>query len=250
MSPSPRGRVPRQMWAFLGSMAAGACALTFALLGERRWAALWIVTAIGAGVAARVWSRRSPAPMPHWFRWVLFLPRTFQSPDRLKAILRPQPREHVLEIGPGVGIHALPIAGTFAPDGVLDVLDVQQAMLDDLVRRARSAGLNNVRPEVGDVQSLPYPDRSFDAAYLISVLGEVADAPMALRELHSETRGTASRRRDLRRPRFHLRADIEGADGGRGIRVRTAARAQSRVLRVVPESGRELNVDSQNLRRR
>jgi hypothetical protein len=106
------------MWAFLGSMAAGAAALPFAVLGELGWAAVCLVVAIGAGVAARVWSHRSPTPMPHWLRWVLFLPRTSQSAGRLKAILQPRPGERLLEIGPGVGIHALPVGAALAPDGI------------------------------------------------------------------------------------------------------------------------------------
>jgi ubiquinone/menaquinone biosynthesis C-methylase UbiE len=121
--------------------------------------------------------------MPHWMRWVLFLPRTFQTPERLKAILRPRPGERLLEVGPGVGIHALPVAAALAPDGVLDVVDVQPAMLKDLVARAATGGVYNVRPQVGDARRLPYSAHSFDGAYLISVLGEIADEPAALCEL-------------------------------------------------------------------
>jgi SAM-dependent methyltransferase len=176
--------MPPQMWAFLGSMAAGAAALAFAVLGEVGWAAACLVVAIGAGVAARVWSHRAPAPMPHWIRWVLFLPRTSQSADRLKAILQPQPGERLLEIGPGVGIHALPVGAALALDGILHVLDIQRDMLQDLRRRAARAALKNLREVVGDAQRLPYPDCTFDAAYLISVLGEVPDEQAALRELH------------------------------------------------------------------
>ena len=176
--------MPPQMWAFLGSIAAGAATLPFAVLGELRWAAGCLGVAIGAGVAARVWSHRSPAPMPHWIRWVLFLPRTSQSADRLTAILQPQPGERLLEIGPGVGIHALPVGAALAPGGTLHVVDVQWEMLEDLRRRAAQAALNNLREVVGDAQRLPYPDRSFDGAYLISVLGEVPNEESALRELH------------------------------------------------------------------
>jgi SAM-dependent methyltransferase len=181
---SQHHRMPPQMWAFLGSMAAGAATLSFAVLRELRWAAACLVVAIGAGVAARLWSHRSPAPMPHWIRWVLFLPRTTQSADRLKAILQPRPGERLLEIGPGVGIHALPVGTAVAPDGTLHVLDVQREMLEDLTRRAAEPALSNLRAVVGDARQLPYPDRSFDAAYLISVLGEVPDEQAALRELH------------------------------------------------------------------
>jgi SAM-dependent methyltransferase len=175
--------MPPQMWAFVVSAAAGIAALAFAALGAWRSATASVVMAIGAGVAARIGSRRSPAPMPHWMRVVLFLPRTFQSAERLKTMLQPRSGQRVLEIGPGVGIHALPIAAELAPTGVLEVLDVQRPMLEVLMRRARSAGVMNVRPRVGDARFLPYPDGSFDAVYLISVLGEVPDSEVALREL-------------------------------------------------------------------
>jgi SAM-dependent methyltransferase len=176
-------RMPPQMWAFVVSAAAGATALVFAVFGASQWAVASLLVAVGAGVAARISSRRSPAPMPHWMRAVLFLPRTFQSADRLKTMLQLRPGQRLLEIGPGVGIHALPIAAALAPTGVLEVLDVQRPMLEDLMRRARSAGVMNVRPRIGDARFLPYRDGSFDAAYLISVLGEVPDTQVALREL-------------------------------------------------------------------
>lgn len=172
------------MWAFVVSAAAGTIALAFAALGAWRWAAASLLVGIAAGFAARIWSRRSPAPMPHWMRAVLFLPRTFQSAERLKTILQLRPGQRVLEIGPGVGIHALPIAAELAPTGILEVLEVQRSMLEVLMRRARLAGVTNIRPRVGDARFLPYPDGRFDAAFLISVLGEVPDAQGALRELH------------------------------------------------------------------
>ena len=171
------------MWAFVVSAAAGTIALASAALGAWRWAAASLLVGIAAGYAARIWSRRSPAPMPHWMRAVLFLPRTFQSAERLKTMLQLRPGQRVLEIGPGVGIHALPIAAELAPTGVLEVLDVQRPMLEVLMRRAQLAGVTNVRPRVGDARILPYPDGSFDAAFLISVLGEVPNAQVALREL-------------------------------------------------------------------
>lgn len=176
--------MPPQMWAFVSSLGAMACAVLLLVRGEPGWALLSLVFAVVAGAAARLLSRRSPAPMPFWIRWVLFPPRTFQSGARLRAILRPRAGEHLLEVGPGVGIHALPIAQALLPDGILEVIDVQASMLDDLMRRARPAGISNIRTRVGDARDLPYTDRSFDGAYLISVLGEIPDGAAALRELH------------------------------------------------------------------
>jgi ubiquinone/menaquinone biosynthesis C-methylase UbiE len=116
-------------------------------------------------------------------RWVLLVPRGSHSPTRLRRVLQPHDGERILEIGPGVGVHALSIAAALRPDGVLHVLDVQPEMLDDLVRRAARAGLDNIVACQGDARKLPYRGSTFDAAYLVSVLGEVPDAPVALREL-------------------------------------------------------------------
>jgi ubiquinone/menaquinone biosynthesis C-methylase UbiE len=56
-------------------------------------------------------------------------------------------------------------------------------MLDDLVQRAAKGGVTNIAPERADAEALPYRDQAFDAAFLISVLGELPDAIGALREL-------------------------------------------------------------------
>lgn len=53
------------------STAAGTIALGLAALGSWRWAAASLLVGIAAGFAARIWSRRSPTPMPHWMRGAL-----------------------------------------------------------------------------------------------------------------------------------------------------------------------------------
>ena len=56
-------------------------------------------------------------------------------------------------------------------------------MLDHVMRRAEERGVQNIAPTLGDAQSLPYGDASFDAAYLVTVLGEIPDPDAALAEL-------------------------------------------------------------------
>ena len=168
---------------FHAELAAWLLALGMTVAGKLRWAAGGAGVALGAHVAGRLWSRQSPVPMPYFMRWILLVPRGPHSPARLLRMLAPRRGERMLEIGPGVGVHALPVAAALGPDGVLDVLDTQQEMLDDLMRRAARRGLGNILPRRGDARRLPYPDATFDAAYLVSVLGEIPDAPLALREL-------------------------------------------------------------------
>jgi ubiquinone/menaquinone biosynthesis C-methylase UbiE len=56
-------------------------------------------------------------------------------------------------------------------------------MLDHTLRRAASEDVANIAGERGDAREMPYPDETFDAAYLVTVLGEIPDQDAALREL-------------------------------------------------------------------
>jgi ubiquinone/menaquinone biosynthesis C-methylase UbiE len=89
----------------------------------------------------------------------------------------------VLEIGPGTGYHSLPVAAWISPAGTLEIVDVIPEWLDHTVREAEREGLANIVPTRADATSLPFEDRSFDAAFLVQVLGEVPDQEAALREL-------------------------------------------------------------------
>jgi len=168
---------------FLSVLGAWILALAMILLGEWRWAAAGALFALSADVVGRALSRKSPVPLPYFMWWLLLLPRGAHSPKNLARVLEPRRGERILEVGPGVGVHALVIAKLLQPDGVLDVFDVEQAMLDRLMRRAETRGLTNIVPRQGDARQLPYPDRMFDGAYLIGLLGEVPDGVAALREL-------------------------------------------------------------------
>lgn len=168
---------------FFGGLAAWILAAVMAFRGELLWALACVLFALGVDTASRAWSRKSPVPMPYFMRWVLLVPRGPHSPKQLKKILQPRSGERILEIGPGIGVHAFLIAASLLPDGVLDVLDIQQEMLDDLARRAAKLNIGNIAPRQGDAQQLPYSDRIFDGAYMIGVLGEIPDAVAALKEL-------------------------------------------------------------------
>jgi SAM-dependent methyltransferase len=168
-----------------GFAALGAIGLVLLELGRGNpaRALAWLAVAAVCALVTRYWSLRHPAPMPHRLRWTLAVPRGNQSPAHLERILEPGRGERILEIGPGVGIHSIPVARSLAPDGTLDVLDVQQEMLDDVMARARAEGVTNISARQGDAQTLPYGEGTFDAAYLVGVLGEIPDGQAALREL-------------------------------------------------------------------
>ena len=166
-------------------VALGAALLSVLALLRRssRIASFAAVGAVGAGVASRRWSRNSRGPFPYSLRWILDFPHPI-SPGLLRRGVQPSPGDHVLEIGSGTGRHAVQVARWIAPAGTLDVFDVQQDMLDAVMRRAGDQSITNITPAHGQAgERLPYADARFDAAYLVTVIGEIPDPDVALREL-------------------------------------------------------------------
>jgi len=146
-----------------------------------------LLAAAGVGAAA-VWWRRNPSACPYNQRFWVAAPHPFITRERLREALAPAPGERLLEIGPGTGYYALPVAEWVGPSGTLELLDVQQDFLDHTMGRAREHGLSNIVPTLADAQAMPYGDATFDGAYLATVLGEVPDRSAALRELRRVVR--------------------------------------------------------------
>lgn len=140
---------------------------------------------LGAAAVGGVawWWRKNPSACPYSQRFWVEAPHPLITRGRLREILEPRPGERLLEIGPGTGYYTLDLASWVGNQGVVEILDVQQQMLDHTVRRARERGLWNVNPTLGDAQQLGWDDDSFDAAILITVLGEIPDQDAALRQI-------------------------------------------------------------------
>ena len=144
---------------------------------------LFALAALTAVLGAALWWRKHPSACPYGQRFWVEAPHPLITRARLRAALAPRPGDTVLEVGPGTGYYTLPVARWLAPHGTLHVVDIQQEMLDHTMRRSRDEGITNIEPLRGDARALPYDDAIFDAAYLVTVLGEVPDQDAALREL-------------------------------------------------------------------
>jgi SAM-dependent methyltransferase len=141
----------------------------------------WAVAA-GAGAALAAWWLGDTAPYPYAQRGLLDVPLPFLTADRMDAVLQPRPGERILEIGPGTGLQSLHVAPQLGPEGRLDVLDIQQELLDHVMRRAERNGLATITPTCSDARELPYTDGTFDAIYAMTALGEIPEPDRVLRE--------------------------------------------------------------------
>jgi ubiquinone/menaquinone biosynthesis C-methylase UbiE len=141
-----------------------------------------LAAASAAALGAALWWRRNPSACPYSQRFWLSPPHPLITRSRLVEALEPRPGERILEVGPGTGYYTLDVAARNAP-GTLDIFDIQQEMLDHTMRRAAAAELTNLIATHGNAEQLPYDDAAFDAAFLVTVLGEIPDQHAALREL-------------------------------------------------------------------
>jgi ubiquinone/menaquinone biosynthesis C-methylase UbiE len=145
-----------------------------------RRVALAVAVALLGGA---MWWRKNPSAMPYWQRFFVELPHPGITRARLIEILEPEPRDRLLEVGPGTGYFALPIAERLGDRGRLEVYDLQQEMIDHVMRTAKERGVGNVTGWTGDAQEMLFEKDRFDGAYLTLVLGEIPDQDAALREL-------------------------------------------------------------------
>ncbi len=136
-----------------------------------------------ATLGAALWWRKNPSACPYGQRFWVEAPHPIITRDRLRAVLRPEPGERLLEIGPGTGYYTLDLAEWVGPEGRVEIFDLQQEFLDHTARRAGERGLANVFPTQGDATALPYQDASVDGVVLTAVLGEIPDPVVALEQI-------------------------------------------------------------------
>jgi ubiquinone/menaquinone biosynthesis C-methylase UbiE len=63
-------------------------------------------------------------------------------------------------------------------------VDIEPKMIERVERKARAEGITNVEARVADVYDLPFDAGTFDAAYLIAVIGEIPDPDRAMGEFY------------------------------------------------------------------
>jgi ubiquinone/menaquinone biosynthesis C-methylase UbiE len=129
--------------------------------------------------------QKGVSPFPHQAAFMLNNPlrRAVARPARKVDSLGLTGSEHVLEVGPGPGFYSVEIARRLTY-GRLDLFDIQPEMLEKAQRQLERAGFRDVGYTTGQAsEEFPFPDNTFDAAFLAAVIGEVPDKQACIRSL-------------------------------------------------------------------
>ncbi len=121
--------------------------------------------------------------------WIARLER----PERLAQLKRDEVIAHlglksgdiVTDIGAGTGVFSRPMARAVAPGGKVLAVEVDQALLDEVDRRAQQENVQNVEAILGQFDDPNLPTRDVDLAFIHNVLHHIEHREAYLKTLAS-----------------------------------------------------------------
>lgn len=125
-------------------------------------------------------------PMPEFLAGIIDNPwrRRFQPPDEMPLRHGIGPGMRVLEVGPGNGRYTLATARRVGTGGQVVAIDIEPKMVERVQARVQAEGVTNVEARLANVHDLPFDAGTFDAIYLITVMGEIPQPERAMAEFY------------------------------------------------------------------
>jgi ubiquinone/menaquinone biosynthesis C-methylase UbiE len=173
-----------------------------------------IVLGIVVNLIWRVLSQRQALPCPSWLGWMVELDNPLTRVNRAQFIvdhLGLEPGMQVLDAGCGPGRVTLPLAEAVGSQGKVVALDVQEEMLARVRTKAVAANLNHIQYLQAELGKGDLPQKTFDRAILVSVLGEIPDQEAALKEISASLKpgGVLSITEVIFDPHFQSRNSVQ-----------------------------------------
>ena len=109
---------------------------------------------------------------------------------QLLKVLELKPGLTVCDMGCGNGFYTLKLAEAVGNDGAVLAVDIQAEMLSLLDKRAKAAGVQNVKPILGSVIDPHLPDESCDLILLVDVYHEFSHPEHMLKAMRKALKPT------------------------------------------------------------
>ncbi len=129
---------------------------------------------------------------PDYQQWV----RVFESPgrevyDKRKTIINAldlQPGMAVADIGAGTGLYTRAFSSEVGPEGTVYAVDIAKNFIDEIVRQAQDAGVNNVVGIVNSAKDAGLEPASIDLAFVCDTYHHFEYPRTMLRSIHQALR--------------------------------------------------------------
>ena len=92
--------------------------------------------------------------------------------DLALVALKIKPGEAVADIGAGTGYYTRRLAKLVGTNGIVFANEIQQEMLDDLMKNAAKENLRNIKPVLGTITDPKLPAKSVDTILMVDVYHE------------------------------------------------------------------------------
>ncbi len=94
-----------------------------------------------------------------------------EAPSKALAAIDLKPTDVIADIGAGSGYYSFRISPK-VPQGKVVAVDIQQEMLDFLIKKSAELKITNVEPHLGAIDDLKLPAASIDAALMVDAYHE------------------------------------------------------------------------------
>lgn len=164
-------------------------------------------------------------PIPEFMADLIDHPvrRKFQPPYETAVRHGLEPGMTVLEVGPGSGTYTIGAANRLGPEGKLVTVDIEPRIIERVRQRVQAEGITNIEARVADVYDLPFDNGTFDAVYMIAVIGEIPNPARAVEEFFRvlSPSGTLVFSEVLVDPDYPLAGTLIELAGEAGFQLRT-----------------------------
>jgi SAM-dependent methyltransferase len=106
-----------------------------------------------------------------------------ENPELALKLLQIKPGMVIADVGAGSGFYTRRLAQRTGPHGKVYAVDIQQPMLDLLVRSTEETGLRNIVPVLGEPADPKLPSGTFDLILMVDVYHELSQPQRVLSHL-------------------------------------------------------------------
>jgi 2-polyprenyl-3-methyl-5-hydroxy-6-metoxy-1,4-benzoquinol methylase len=146
---------------------------------------VWFLTALALTAAAPgCWAQLAARKADDWVT-TLEAPQRIagQKVDQVLANLSLKPGMVVADIGAGSGLFSRPLAKAVGPGGKVYAVDIQQDLLDYIVKRDTEENIRNIQTVLGGFDDPKLPARNVDLAFINDVLHHIQHRAAYLKAL-------------------------------------------------------------------